>query len=203
MGPVSRLAQYKAIETNLLPSAADSLGSLEQLRYPVTRLAYSPPAAQTALMNLPGATYRDPEFSWRYSVVPSGLGFVAGNGLGASYAGTMWSGQGSTRSISGGATGAFTGGALFMMRMTADRLHPDLSADARLADAVADNGVAYPPPFGTLSSADGYKFDGRESESLLVGRGFGSVTDIQTGPDGYLYVVSSGAGAVYRIRPGQ
>lgn len=38
-----------------------------------------------------------------------------------------------------------------------------------------------------------------ESESLLAGAGFGVVTDIETGPDGHLCVVSLSQGAVYEI----
>ena len=55
--------------------------------------------------------------------------------------------------------------------------------DARLDDRVADN----------LAKADI-----TESESLLVGRSFGIVTDIQTGPDGALYLVGP-AGTVRKI----
>jgi len=43
------------------------------------------------------------------------------------------------------------------------------------------------------------KFDVTESESILIGKNFGIATDIQTGPDGNLYVVSLSNGAVYRI----
>ena len=38
-----------------------------------------------------------------------------------------------------------------------------------------------------------------ESESLLIGRDFGVATDIETGPNGNLYVVSLSNGAVYEI----
>ena len=38
-----------------------------------------------------------------------------------------------------------------------------------------------------------------ESESLLFGTDFGIVTDIETGPDGHLYVVSLDEGTVYEI----
>jgi hypothetical protein len=38
-----------------------------------------------------------------------------------------------------------------------------------------------------------------ESESLLFGRGFGIVTDIETGPNGNLFVVSLLNGVVYEI----
>jgi len=38
-----------------------------------------------------------------------------------------------------------------------------------------------------------------ESESLLIGRDFGIVTDIETGPNGNLFVVSLSDGAIYEI----
>ena len=47
-------------------------------------------------------------------------------------------------------------------------------------------------------------FDITESESLLFGRDFGVGTDIETGPNGNLFVVSLSHGAIYeisRIRP--
>ena len=56
--------------------------------------------------------------------------------------------------------------------------------DPRLADGVADN----------IN-----KWELTESESLLFGRNFGVGTDIQTGPNGHLYVVSLSHGAVYEI----
>ena len=56
--------------------------------------------------------------------------------------------------------------------------------DRRLRDGVADNT---------------HKFDVRESESLRFGTGFGIATDIQTGPNGNLFVVSLSNGAVYEI----
>jgi len=43
------------------------------------------------------------------------------------------------------------------------------------------------------------KFDITESESLLIGRNFGIGTDIQTGPNGNLFVVSLSKGAIYEI----
>ena len=41
-----------------------------------------------------------------------------------------------------------------------------------------------------------------ERESLRIGMSFGGVTDIKLGPDGRVYVVSIGDGAVYAIEPG-
>jgi glucose/arabinose dehydrogenase len=199
MGPISRISQFKTIETNLFTPSAAPIGAVQQLRYPVTRIAYTPALALSRMLSLPGTTYRDPELSWRYGVPPSGLGFMNGNGLGAKYNGTLWSGEARTTDVTGGSTGTFAGGFLMVMRLTTDRQHLDLSADPRLADRVADNGIAYPPPFGTPAGTAGFKFDGTESESLLIGQGFGVVTDIQTGPDGCLYVTSNTDNAVYKI----
>jgi glucose/arabinose dehydrogenase len=40
-----------------------------------------------------------------------------------------------------------------------------------------------------------------ENENIIFGGGVGGITDIEVGPDGYLYVVSLGHGAIYRILP--
>lgn len=40
-----------------------------------------------------------------------------------------------------------------------------------------------------------------EQSSIIFGNGFGPVTDLETGPDGYLYVLSHDTGIIYRIVP--
>jgi hypothetical protein len=40
-----------------------------------------------------------------------------------------------------------------------------------------------------------------EQSSLIFGDGFGPITDLETGPDGYLYVLSHDDGIIYRIVP--
>jgi glucose/arabinose dehydrogenase len=175
-GPLSRFSQFKIIETTQFGSA------LQQVRYPPTRLAYSAALAMARMFMPPGATYVDPDFSWKYEVAPSGTAFIRGTALGAEYDGTLWIGSARSFEQVGG-----TGGSLYRFRMTPDRLHVDVSADSRLADRVADN--LFRPQ----------KFDPTESESLIVGRGFGTTTDIKQGPDGNLYVVSITDGAIYRI----
>jgi hypothetical protein len=94
----------------------------------------------------------------------------------------MWMGSARSQQQVGG-----TGGALYVLRLTPDRLHVDTSADPRLADKVADN----------LFRAQ--KFEPTESETLLIGSGFGTTPDIVQGPDGNLYVVSVTDNAIYRI----
>jgi glucose/arabinose dehydrogenase len=40
-----------------------------------------------------------------------------------------------------------------------------------------------------------------ELEQIIFAEGFGGISDLEVGPDGYLYVVSLGNGAIYRIIP--
>jgi glucose/arabinose dehydrogenase len=134
------------------------------------------------MFSLPGATYVDPDLSWRYEVGPSGTAFVTGNALGAEYAGTMWVGSARAFQQVGN-----NGGALYRFRFMPNRLSIDVSADPRLADRVADN--LFSPT----------KFEGTESESLVIGRGFGIVPSIEQGPDGALYAVSLSDNVIYRI----
>jgi aldose sugar dehydrogenase len=176
MGPLSRMSQFKMIETTQFGSA------MQQVRYPPTRIAYTPALALSRMFMLPGATYVDPDFSWRYEIGPAGTAFVNGDALGPEYNGTMWIGSARSFQQVGG-----TGGSLYRFRLTPDRLHVDVSADPRLADRVADN--LFRPQ----------KFEGTESETLIIGTGFGTTTDIEQGPDGNLYVVSLTDGAIYMI----
>ena len=40
-----------------------------------------------------------------------------------------------------------------------------------------------------------------EVKRVIFGSEFGAITDLEVGPDGYLYVLSFGQGAIYRIHP--
>ncbi|MDQ3919666.1 MAG: PQQ-dependent sugar dehydrogenase, partial [Acidobacteriota bacterium] len=151
-------------------------GGLQQLRWPPENTADTPSLALARLFQLPGSHYTEPQFSWKHALAPSPVGFVRGNGLGAQYANNLFVGAARTTLL---------GGYLFRFRLSADGKSIE-TTDARLADGVADN-------------LD--KFDVTESESLVVGRDFGITTDIQTAPDGSVYVVSLSNGAVYQIFP--
>ena len=168
MGPMSRVAQFKQIE------ATYGSGDLQQLRWSPTNIQSTPAAALASLYMLPGAHYNDPEFSWKYAIPASPLGFVQGRGLGAQYEGDMFVGAART---------FLAGGFLFRFKLTPNRQHFSFT-DSRLNDLVADNDD---------------KFDIKESESLLIGRDFGITTDIQTAPNGNVFVVSNTNNAVYEI----
>lgn len=168
IGPSSRIAEYKSIETTY------GNGTLQQLRWPPSMIANTAAEALSRLYSVPGSQYTEPQFSWKYAVAPSPIGFVSGNSLGTEFNGDLFVGASRT---------TLYGGYLFRFKLASDRLSL-ATTDSRLQDKVADN-------------LD--KFDITESESLLIGKNFGITTDIQTGPDGNLYVVSLSNGAVYQI----
>jgi glucose/arabinose dehydrogenase len=53
----------------------------------------------------------------------------------------------------------------------------------------------------SLASKFFTSFNAPGVEEILFGQGFGGITDLTVGPDGYLYVVSIGQGKVFRILP--
>ena len=57
----------------------------------------------------------------------------------------------------------------------------DIQQSAGLSDLVIDNN--------------------EELSAITFGTGFGSITDIKTGPDGFLYMLSFDDGSIYRISP--
>jgi hypothetical protein len=122
----------------------------------------------------PVSHYSDPEFSWKFEVAPAGLGFISSRALGPQYRGDM---------IVGAARDFLQGGTLFRFEITGNGRKIAVD-DPRLEDRVADNLA---------------KFEITESESLLFGKGFGVGTDIQTGPNGNLFVVSLSHGTIYEI----
>lgn len=178
MGPVDRLAQFKQIETTMFG------GNLQQSRWPPTNIADTPDEALSRLFMLPGAQYSDPEFSWKFEVAPAAVGFLNGRALGPQYDGDMF--VGAARPFA-------AGGFIWHFNLTGNRRKIAVD-DPRLEDRVADN-AAKPSPTDPVAN----EMSLIESESLLFGRNFGVSTDIRTGPNGNLFVVSLSNGAVYEI----
>ena len=83
----------------------------------------------------------------------------------------------------GGARPFLEGEHLFHFNLTGNRRKIGID-DPRLEDRVADNLC---------------KFDVTESESLLIGRNFGTLTDIVSLPNGNLFLVSIDKGTVFEI----
>jgi aldose sugar dehydrogenase len=173
-GPVGRFAEFKAIESGQGTATPGQYAGLQQVRYGPDRIAATAQEALDRLYTLPGSHYRDPEFSWKFSIPPAAIGFADGPGLGPEFAGDLFV---------GGATARTLNGHLFRFHLSAARQGLAFD-DPRLADQVADNAI---------------KDDLTESESLLVGRDFGAITSILTGPNGNLFVLSASQGIVYEI----
>ena len=53
----------------------------------------------------------------------------------------------------------------------------------------------------TYKISNAISAEGLVLSKALFGKGFGAITDIEVGPDGYLYVVSIGLGEIFRIVP--
>jgi glucose/arabinose dehydrogenase len=75
--------------------------------------------------------------------------------------------------------GDINNGNLYFFTLNSDRTGFELST-VELEDLVADNDD--------------------ESEAITFGKGFGGITDIETGPDGYLYILTYD-GSIYRLVP--
>ncbi|HET6576569.1 MAG TPA: PQQ-dependent sugar dehydrogenase [Fimbriiglobus sp.] len=118
--------------------------------------------------------YSDPEFSWKFEMSPVGLGFLDGDALGSKYEGDLFVGEART---------FLQNGYLFRLDLSPNR-KAIAPSDPGLVDGVADNT---------------HKFDLTGSESLQFGEGFGITTEVLTGPNGHLFVLSLTDGVLREI----
>ena len=127
--------------------------------------------SQKDLVNFEGSKYADPVFSWRYEIGITDIEFLDSSKLGQKYTNNIF-------------VGDINYGNLYYFEVndtrTGIKLNPTTTPDG-LSDLVAD--------------------DSRESSSITFGVNFGRITDIETGPDGFLYILSYDEGKLYRILP--
>jgi len=171
-GPSTRIGDFRQIETTSLHH--EDFPNLQQFRWGPENIATTREDALSRLFRLPGSHYSEPEFSWKFVLAPSAIGFQNGSALGRQYRGDLFVGFSTTDTL---------GGPLFRFNLTGNRRAIGVD-DPRLEDRVADNATFH---------------DMTESESLLFGTAFGIVTDIETGPGGNLFVVSLDHGTIYEI----
>ena len=171
-GPAERLAEYKLIETTSLHH--EDFPNLQQFRWGPERIADTPEEALSRLFVLPGSKYSDPEFSWKHVLAPAAIGFLNSRALGPQFHGDLFVGFSVPEPL---------GGPLFVLNLPGNRKKIGVD-DPRLDDRVADNTTFH---------------EMTESESLLIGQNFGIVTDIKTGPNGNLFVISLDQGTVYEV----
>lgn len=124
------------------------------------------------LVKIGKSKYYDPKFVWRTTIGPTALKFLNSSKLGKEYENNMFVGD-----INNG----------YLYRFTLNDKRDDIfinntySGDIRaLADNEADKPI--------------------ESQPLIFGQGFGGITDLQVGPDGYLYVLTF-PGNLFKILP--
>jgi aldose sugar dehydrogenase len=118
------------------------------------------------------ATYSDPAFSWQLPVGVTDIEFFESEKLGAQYENNIFIGD-------------INNGNLYFFTVNGDRTGLQLAGPG-LADLVADSTVQD----GKLKT---------EAESVTVGKNFGRITDIETGPDGLLYILAYEDGKIYRV----
>jgi aldose sugar dehydrogenase len=121
------------------------------------------------LVNFPGSQYADPKFSWAESVAPTDIEFFSSSNLGARYTNNIF-------------VGDITTGNLYFFEVNENRDGINLDTTQQqsgLSDFV-------------VNSED-------ELSAIIFGSGFGGITDIETGPDGSLYILSYDEGIIYKI----
>jgi aldose sugar dehydrogenase len=132
------------------------------------------------LVNFPGSKYADPVFSWLPSIGITDIEFLNSSKLGEKYANNIFVGD----------IGAQTDGYLYYFQVNEDRtgIKFDSNSQIELTDLIADNE--------------------EEMSAIALGTAFGGITDIETGPDGFLYILtvdreSDGEGKIYRLSSSQ
>ncbi len=132
------------------------------------------------LVNFPGGKYADPVFSWAPSTGITDIEFLNSSKLGEKYANNIFVGE----------VNAKTDGYLYYFEVNEDRtgIKFDSNSQIELTDLIADNE--------------------EEMSAIAVGTAFRGITDIETGPDGFLYLLtvdreSDGEGKIYRISSSQ
>jgi aldose sugar dehydrogenase len=134
--------------------------------------------ADELLVDFPGSNYSDPVLSWRDPVAPTDLEFFTSSKLGDKYTNNIF-------------VGDMNRGNLYFLEVNQSRdgINFDSQQESGLSDLIVDNKIIK----GTAYIIEG------ELSSITFGRGFGGITDIETGPDGLLYVLSFGDGILYKI----
>ena len=132
------------------------------------------------LVNFPGSKYADPVFSWLPSIGITDIEFLNSSKLGEKYSNNIFVGD----------IGAQTDGYLYYFQVNEDRtgIKFDSNSQIELTDLIADNE--------------------EEMSAIALGTAFGGITDIETGPEGFLYILtvdreSDGEGKIYRLSSSQ
>ncbi|MFL6434640.1 MAG: PQQ-dependent sugar dehydrogenase [Nitrososphaeraceae archaeon] len=129
--------------------------------------------------------YSDPQFVWEYNPTPTAVKFLNSDKLGKQYENDLF-------------VGDFNHGNLYDFKLNEDRTGLLLlPSDGPLADKVANT------PNETKGIIFGTGFGGPTPLFIKKHKDIGGITDIEVGPDGYLYILTfrQNQGTIYRIVP--
>lgn len=126
------------------------------------------------LVSLTGSAYADPVFSWKEQIGVTDIEFLNSTKFGSKYENNIF-------------VGDINNGNLYYFEVNDNRSGLNFSsvnngAHRELEDSVADSK--------------------EELSQITFGTGFGRITDLETGPDGFLYILTYEDGKIYRIVPG-
>lgn len=123
------------------------------------------------LVMFPSSHYEDPLLSWRSPPALTALEFLNSSKLGESYTNNLF-------------VGDYNWGTLYYFIINEQR--NDINLDNfRVRGTLSDRVIDTP----------------EEQSAITFGTGFGRISDIKTGPDGLLYILSYGDGRIYRLSP--
>ena len=141
-----------------------------QIMGPISHSNIQEANLEEELMFFDGSKYADPIFSWKNPIGITDLEFLNSTALGLEYAYNLF-------------VGDINNGNLYYFELNDNRTGIKLDDDDKqdLTDRVAD--------------------DDEELSEVVFGSGFEEgITDIETGPDGLLYILTFG-GSIYRVIP--
>ncbi len=135
------------------------------------------PANKTQLGQLPqyqNYVYHDPQFSWEKPISPTGLAFGS---AAAAESESLFA----TKYNNSLFVGGFNNGNLYRFELNNHRDGFVFQSAQLKNDKVANIGDS--------------------QDEIVFGTGFGAITDVKMGPDGFLYIVSFSDGTIYRVIP--
>jgi aldose sugar dehydrogenase len=136
------------------------------------------------LVNFPGSIYADPVFSWKDQIGVTDIEFLNSSKLGDKYANNIF-------------VGDINNGNLYYFEVNDRRTGLKFDDDNNNINSSSNRrSNHHNHPTGLTD----FVADNKDELSAIVfGTGFGRITDIETGPDGFLYILSYQDGKIYRI----
>jgi glucose/arabinose dehydrogenase len=141
--------------------------------------------AESQLFIFPGSRYADPVFSWFESIGVTDIAFLNSSKLGDKYKNNIF-------------VGDITRGNLYYFEVNENR------TGLKFANDYNNNQQSLSSPHHSFGLLDKVADNKNEVSAITIATGFRGITDIKTGPDGLLYILtfdekSRGEGKIYRI----